>query len=216
MPQRGSLYDDLSIAENLRFFARAHGLADLTATVSRALQQHGLSERAAQRVASLSGGWRQRVALAVALLHSPQLLLLDEPTAGLDPQARETLWQHLRALAAAGVSILVTTHYADEAERCDRIGYLNQGRLRIEGQPQQLAQMLGIAVWRLATAAVPPSSPVLHALRDAAGWRVISPHAPEPPASLTDWCAQTGTSAVVEPPRLTDALSWLAAGKGQP
>ncbi len=201
MPQRGGFYDDLSIAENLNFLARAHALADPAARVAQALDAHGLHERKAQRVGHLSGGWRQRVALAAALLHRPRLLLLDEPSAGLDPQARDTLWQRLRALADAGTTLLVTTHYSDEAERCDRLGYLDGGRIVATGRPDRIAADLGLAVQRSAATAAPPVVADGAMVRDGSGWRVIAP-------------ARSLPADAREPARLGDALSWLAAGRG--
>lgn len=214
LPQGGGLYDDLTIAENLRFFARAHGLPRSADRVSASLETHGLAERAGQRVGTLSGGWRQRVALAAALLHAPRLLLLDEPTAGLDAQAREGLWQRLRMLSAQAVTILVTTHYADEAERCDRIGYLTAGRLRAEGSPGRLFDELGLTVWRIPAMGekqlAQPQIDNMRFIRDSEGWRAVARAVDAPPA-LTAWCAQTG--AIPEPtaPRLADALVWLAS-----
>jgi ABC-2 type transport system ATP-binding protein len=213
LPQGGGLYDDLTISENLRFFARAHGLSHPVDRVSAALTAHGLTERARQRVGTLSGGWRQRVALVAALMHAPQLLLLDEPTAGLDAQARERLWQQLRTLSAQAVTILITTHYADEAERCDRIGYLTGGRLRAEGSPGRLFHELGLAVWRIGAGGeqhkVPPQIDSLRFIRDSDGWRAVA-HSVHLPPALTEWCAQAGVRPEPTAPRLDDALVWLA------
>jgi len=209
MPQRGGLYDDLSIIENLRFFARAHSVDNVTVTVQAALDEHGLSARARQRVGTLSGGWRQRVALATALLHRPRLLLLDEPSAGLDPLARETLWRRLRQLATGGMTVLVTTHYADEAERCDRIGYLDLGRMRIEGPPTRLVDQLGLAVFHATRSGVeiPPDFDALAAY-DAGGSRITASSATLARVEFQSWCRTIGASAV--PGRLADALNWLA------
>ena len=212
MPQRGGLYDDLSVAENLRFFARAQGLRRPEAAVVDTLEKHHLGARAAQRVGVLSGGWRQRVALAASLLHEPKLLLLDEPSAGLDPLAREALWRRLRALTTLGTTVLVTTHYADEAERCDRIGYLDAGRLRIEGAPDRIAEQVDISVWRVdPEVPSPPPMRGMHCLRDAAGWRVIAKREVASPA-FTSWLEDA--RGLPEPARLADALSWLAADEG--
>lgn len=209
MPQRGGLYDDLSIAENLRFFARAHSVDNVKVTVQAALDEHGLSARARQRVGTLSGGWRQRVALATTLLHRPRLLLLDEPSAGLDPLARDTLWRRLRQLATGGMTVLVTTHYADEAERCDRIGYLDLGRMRIEGPPTRLVDQLGLAVFHTARSGVeiPPDVDAL-ATYDAGGSRITASSAILARVEFQSWCRTIGASAV--PSRLADALNWLA------
>ena len=214
LPQRGGLYDDLTVTQNLMFFARAHGLSGPRQQVARTIADHGLAARSAAKVGTLSGGWRQRVALAAALLHAPKLLLLDEPTAGLDPTAREQLWHQLRELSAAGVTILVTTHYADEAERCDRIGYLSGGRLRAEGQPAHLAQALGLSVWRIAlTGNSPLATPRvvagLRLTRDSEGWRAIAATG-TPPAALLAWCESAASTPQLTSPRLADALAWLA------
>ena len=195
VPQRGGLYDDLSIRENLLFLARAHGLSDPAAGVAATLAGHGLDDRADQRVGQLSGGWRQRLALAAALLHAPRLLLLDEPTAGLDHEAREAMWRRLRRLAADGTAVLVSTHHAEEAERCDRIGWLAGGRLRVEGRPDRIGRMLGIVTRRFAEE--PSPQPRQLTIRDAAGWRSIGP-------------AERATGAWEES-GLGDALAWLAA-----
>jgi len=195
VPQRGGLYDDLSIRENLLFLARAQALPDPSAAVAAAIAEHGLEARAVQRIGQLSGGWRQRVALAAALLHAPRLLLLDEPTAGLDHEARETLWQRLRRLAADGTAVLVSTHHAEEAERCDRIGWLAGGRLRVEGRPDRIGDTLGLVACRLS--AEPPPHPEQLAIRDAAGWRSVGP--------------ANQAAGPHEAVRLGDALAWLAS-----
>ena len=118
MTQRFGLYEDLSIEENLSFVARAYGMAHRRDVVRGAIERLGLEGRRKQLAGSLSGGWKQRLALAACMLHQPELLLLDEPTAGVDPKARRDFWQHIHALAADGLTVLVSTHYMDEAERC--------------------------------------------------------------------------------------------------
>lgn len=133
MTQRFSLYEDLTLAENLMFAARIHSLDHRRERVDRALERLGLTERRNQLAGSLSGGWKQRLALATATLHEPKLLLLDEPTAGVDPKARRTFWEEIHALAAEGLTVLVSTHYMDEAERCHEIAYIAYGRLMARG-----------------------------------------------------------------------------------
>ena len=133
MTQHFSLYEDLTVAGNLDFTARIRGLDRRRERVDDALDQLGLAERRAQLAGTLSGGWKQRLALAVATLHEPQLLLLDEPTAGVDPQARRTFWDEIHALAASGLTVLVSTHYMDEAERCHDIAYIAYGELIARG-----------------------------------------------------------------------------------
>lgn len=147
MTQRFGLYSDLSIRENLDFIARVYGMDKRKQRVGAALEQLGLVARQQQLAGSLSGGWKQRLALAAALLHEPKLLLLDEPTAGVDPQARRDFWEQIHYLAAVGITILVSTHYMDEAERCHRLGYIAYGRLLATGTPQSLVENSGLSTW---------------------------------------------------------------------
>jgi ABC-2 type transport system ATP-binding protein len=138
MTQRFSLYEDLTIEENLAFTARVYGLDRRRERVAEALERLGLSGRRRQLAGELSGGWKQRLALAACTLHEPQLLLLDEPTAGVDPKARRDFWDEIHALAAKGLTVLVSTHYMDEAERCHEIGYILGGRLIARGTADQI------------------------------------------------------------------------------
>ncbi len=147
MTQRFSLYEDLSIRENLDFIARMYGLADRHAAVERTLLKLGLHQRSGQLAGQLSGGWKQRLALAACTLHEPRLLLLDEPTAGVDPRARRAFWDEIHGLAAAGVTVLVSTHYMDEAERCHRIAYLSHGRVVVAGTPEDVVAASGLTTW---------------------------------------------------------------------
>ncbi|HCZ17320.1 MAG TPA: multidrug ABC transporter ATP-binding protein, partial [Candidatus Accumulibacter sp.] len=124
-----SLWDDLSIGENLDFVARMFGMRERQKAVDRSLDELGLSGRRQQLAGTLSGGWKQRLALAACLLHQPRLLLLDEPTAGVDPKARRDFWEEIHRLSTAGITILVSTHYMDEAERCHRLAYIAYGSL---------------------------------------------------------------------------------------
>ncbi|HET9429011.1 MAG TPA: ABC transporter ATP-binding protein [Allosphingosinicella sp.] len=148
MTQRFSLYEDLTVQENLEFSARIRGLDRRRQRVEAALEELGLAERRRQLSGTLSGGWKQRLALAVATLHEPQLLLLDEPTAGVDPQARRTFWDEIHALAARGLTVLVSTHYMDEAERCHDIAYLAYGELLARGTADQVIAAAGLSTWR--------------------------------------------------------------------
>ncbi len=147
MTQRFSLYEDLSIRENLDFVARMYGMRKRRAAVEQALERLGLANRRNQLAGTLSGGWKQRLALACCLLHEPQLLLLDEPTAGVDPKARRDFWEHIHALTAEGITVLVSTHYMDEAERCHRLGYIAYGTLLAQGTPQEVLEASGLATW---------------------------------------------------------------------
>jgi ABC-2 type transport system ATP-binding protein len=138
MTQRFSLYEDLTIAENLEFIARVYGLDRRRARVDASLEHLGLASRRDQLAGTLSGGWKQRLALATATLHEPRLLLLDEPTAGVDPKARRTFWDEIHELAGQGLTVLVSTHYMDEAERCHEIAYISYGRLIARGTAQEV------------------------------------------------------------------------------
>ena len=147
MTQRFSLYEDLSIAENLDFVARMYAVSERKRVVAATLAQLGLTERASQLAGTLSGGWKQRLALAACLLHDPELLLLDEPTAGVDPKARRDFWEHIHTLAAQGLTVLVSTHYMDEAERCHQLAYLAYGKLLIQGTAEEVVRGSGLATW---------------------------------------------------------------------
>jgi ABC-2 type transport system ATP-binding protein len=150
MTQRFSLYEDLSIEENLEFVARMYGVQDRKSAVATALDRLGLTGRRAQLAGALSGGWKQRLALAACLLHSPQLLLLDEPTAGVDPKARRDFWEQIHDLAAEGMTVLVSTHYMDEAERCHQLAYLAFGKLLVTGSAAEVIAHSGLSTWIVA------------------------------------------------------------------
>jgi ABC-2 type transport system ATP-binding protein len=147
MTQKFSLYEDLTIEENLQFAARVHELDRRKERVDKALERLGLVERRRQLAGSLSGGWKQRLALATATLHEPRLLLLDEPTAGVDPKARRTFWDEIHALSAEGLTVLVSTHYMDEAERCHEIAYISYGRLIARGTAEQVIAGAGLVTF---------------------------------------------------------------------
>lgn len=144
MTQRFSLYEDLSVAENLSFVARTYCMSDVGDRVARALAELGLAHRSTQLAGTLSGGWKQRLALAACMIHEPDLLMLDEPTAGVDPEARRAFWNEIHELAARGVTVLVTTHYMDEVERCHEIAYLSEGRIVARGTPKTVARTSGL------------------------------------------------------------------------
>ena len=149
MTQRFGLYEDLSIEENLDFVARAYGMSGRREAVRQALERLGLEARRAQLAGTLSGGWKQRLALAACMLHEPDLLLLDEPTAGVDPKARRDFWQQIHALAAEGLTVLVSTHYMDEAERCHRLAYISYGKLLAAGTASEVVAQAGLSTWEL-------------------------------------------------------------------
>ncbi len=147
MTQRFSYYEDLSIRENLDFIARIYAVPDRRAAVDRSLEQLGLANRSHQLAGQLSGGWKQRLALAASLIHTPQLLLLDEPTAGVDPKARREFWDEIHRLAATGLTVLITTHYMDEAERCHRLAYLAYGNLLARGTVAEVVASARLTTW---------------------------------------------------------------------
>ncbi|WP_343638007.1 ABC transporter ATP-binding protein [Roseateles sp.] len=149
MTQRFGLYEDLSIRQNLDFIARLFELGDRARRVDEALERLGLKSRQDQLAGSLSGGWKQRLALAACLLHEPRLLLLDEPTAGVDPKARRDFWDEIHRLAADGITVLVSTHYMDEAERCHELAYIAYGKLLARGTQREIIDQAGLAVWAL-------------------------------------------------------------------
>ena len=147
MTQGFSLWGDLTIHENLDFVARMYGMKDRKQAVAKAIDGLGLGTRRDQLAGTLSGGWKQRLALAACMLHDPKLLLLDEPTAGVDPKARREFWEEIHALAARGISVLVSTHYMDEAERCHRLVYIAYGKLLATGTPDQILHERPLAAW---------------------------------------------------------------------
>ncbi|GAB4474496.1 MAG: ABC transporter ATP-binding protein [Burkholderiaceae bacterium] len=169
MTQRFGLYEDLSIEENLRFVARVYGLVDVKRAAAESLDALGLTARRAQLAGTLSGGWKQRLALAACLLHKPQLLLLDEPTAGVDPQARRDFWAHIHQLAADGITVLVSTHYMDEAERCHQIAYISFGRLLAVGTAEEILGQAHLRTWEATGAGLSR----LVARLAAADWQVV-------------------------------------------
>lgn len=148
MTQKFSLYEDLTIRENLDFVARMYRVKERKSRVDGALADLGLADRAGQLAGTLSGGWKQRLALAACLIHDPKLLLLDEPTAGVDPKARRDFWDEIRRLSKAGVTVLVSTHYMDEAIQCDFITYIAYGKKLIDGRATEIPTMVGLTTWR--------------------------------------------------------------------
>ena len=152
MPQRFGLYEDLTVRENLEFIGRMYDVRPLKNRTAETLERFDFADRRDQRAGTLSGGWKQRLALAAAVLHRPALLLLDEPTAGVDPNARREFWEQIHKFAAEGVTVLVSTHYMDEAERCHRIAYLAWGRLLLEGSVAEVVGRSGLTSWIVAGA----------------------------------------------------------------
>ena len=149
MTQRFSFWDDLTICENLDFVARLYEIPHRKQVVADALDALGLASRAFQLAGELSGGWKQRLALAACMLHSPRLLLLDEPTAGVDPKARRDFWDELQGLAARGISVLVSTHYMDEASRCHKLAYIAYGKLLAQGTAPEVIASQHLSSWAI-------------------------------------------------------------------
>lgn len=147
MTQRFSFYEDLSIAENLDFVARMYSVPNRREAVHASLDRLGLTERKQQLAGQLSGGWKQRLALAACMIHDPKLLLLDEPTAGVDPKARREFWEQIHELAAQGLTFLISTHYMDEAERCHRLAYITAGKLLTHGTVTEVIALSRLTTW---------------------------------------------------------------------
>jgi ABC-2 type transport system ATP-binding protein len=159
MTQRFGLYEDLTVRENLEFVGRMYEIHPIQERAQAIAEKFGLAQRTGQLAGTLSGGWKQRLALAACVLHEPELLLLDEPTAGVDPNARREFWELIHELAAGGVTVLVSTHYMDEAERCERIAYLAWGKLLLDGTVRDVVTQSGLTTWEV-------SGPDLAALRE--------------------------------------------------
>lgn len=157
MTQHFSLYSDLTVQENLEFIARIYDIANRQEEVIKSIEHLGLINRKDQLAGTLSGGWKQRLALAAALLHKPKLLLLDEPTAGVDPKARREFWDQIHILSLQGITTLVSTHYMDEAERCTRLAYICYGHLLVQGTIEEVIQQVGLSTWTV-------TGPNVHAL----------------------------------------------------
>jgi ABC-2 type transport system ATP-binding protein len=164
MTQRFSFYEDLSIEENLDFVARLYDLPNRKNAVAESIEHLGLSGRKTQLAGQLSGGWKQRMALAACLIHKPKLLLLDEPTAGVDPKARRDFWEEIHDLAAEGLTFLITTHYMDEAERCHRLAYISYGNLLVDGTVDDVIEHAQLTTWSVTGPDLPALSRKLRVL----------------------------------------------------
>ena len=205
MTQRFSLYEDLSIAENLSFVARVHGLDRRRERVAEALDRLGLGGRRHQLAGTLSGGWKQRLALAACVLHQPRLLLLDEPTAGVDPKARRAFWDQIHALSAQGMTVLVSTHYMDEAERCHAICYLAYGRVMAAGSVESVVAGAGLTTWEVTGEGADRLAPLIAA---RPGVAMAAPFGNALHVSGTDAAA---LAAAVAPWRDAPGLRWIPA-----
>jgi ABC-2 type transport system ATP-binding protein len=149
MTQKFSFWEDLTIEENLDFVARMYAVPNRREAVSESIERLGLAQRKNQLAGTLSGGWKQRLALAACMIHEPRLLLLDEPTAGVDPKARRDFWEQIHELAAQGLTCLITTHYMDEAERCHRLAYIGYGKLLAQGTVKEVVDNARLTTWEV-------------------------------------------------------------------
>jgi ABC-2 type transport system ATP-binding protein len=147
MTQRFSFWEDLTIAENLDFVARMYAMKDRQQAVRESIERLGLTRRRNQLAGQLSGGWKQRLALAACMIHQPRLLLLDEPTAGVDPKARREFWEEIHQLAGQGLTFLIATHYMDEAERCHRLAFISAGHLLTHGTVAEVIERAALTTW---------------------------------------------------------------------
>jgi ABC-2 type transport system ATP-binding protein len=172
MTQKFSFYEDLTIGENLEFVARLYRLKPVEAHVARTLEELGLTTRRNQLAGTLSGGWKQRLALAACIMHKPKLLLLDEPTAGVDPKARREFWDEIHRLASGGLTVLVSTHYMDEAERCHRISYISYGKMLATGTVDEVVKNAGLTTFVLQG---PRLDQVADALKERPGVDQVAP-----------------------------------------
>ena len=195
MTQRFSLYEDLTIEENLAFIARVYSLDRVDARVDETLEKLGLNHRRKQLAGTLSGGWKQRLALGAAVMHEPRLLLLDEPTAGVDPQARRDFWDEIHRLADGGMTVLVSTHYMDEAERCHEIAYIFNGRLIARGTGDALIADSGLVTFE---AEGPRADRLGHELASRPGVEMAAPFGEALHVSGTDRAA---LEAAIQPYR---------------
>ncbi|MDE1569684.1 ABC transporter ATP-binding protein [Aquabacter sp. P-9] len=211
MTQRFSLYADLSVRENLEFVARLYGVPRPEAAARAALERLGLEGRGRQLAGELSGGWKQRLALGACILPQPQLLLLDEPTAGVDPKARREFWAQIHALAAEGLTVLVSTHYMDEAERCHEIAYVAYGRLLAQGRVSDVIAASGLATFTVEATGAQVDSAALAALarelEAAPGIGMVAPFGTSLHVSGHDLSA---LEAAIAPFRERPGLAWRA------
>jgi len=221
MTQKFSLYEDLSIEENLDFIARMYDVSDRRRRVGDALDRLGLSSRKAQLAGTLSGGWKQRLALAACLIHEPKLLLLDEPTAGVDPAARREFWDHIHELAHSGITVLVSTHYMDEAERCHALAYIAYGKLLAHGTLREVIDSANLSTWEIEGDEV---MDVAAALRGRPGVEMVAPFGNTLHVSGTDAAAlarsieaamRPGLAIREVPPTLEDVFIHLMRDLGE-
>jgi ABC-2 type transport system ATP-binding protein len=219
MTQRFSLYGDLTIRENLDFMARMYRMKNRKAVVDETLRELGLEGRGNQLAGTLSGGWKQRLALAACMQHKPRLLLLDEPTAGVDPKARRDFWDEIRRLSKQGVTVLVSTHYMDEAVQCDFIAYIAYGKKLIDGPAREIPHRVGLTTWRVDGPDLIPLEDALRAdprveqvARFGSVLHVSSIHADKLNEVIAEWKQKNGTHHwVKKEPELEEAFIYLMA-----
>ena len=204
MTQRFSLYQDLSVRENLEFVARLYGLPDARGAARDMIHRIGLNGREEQLAGELSGGWKQRLALGACTLPNPQLLLLDEPTAGVDPKARRDFWNEIHALAAEGLTVLVSTHYMDEAERCHEIAYIAYGELLAHGTVDEVIAGAHLTTY-LVTAEDGALNPLIEELAGKTGIDMVAPFGTSLHVSGRD---QKALEAAIAPYRNRKGLAW--------
>ena len=205
MTQRFSLYQDLSVRENLEFIARIYGIDRPTAAARAAIERLGLAGRGEQIAGELSGGWKQRLALGACTLSSPQLLLLDEPTAGVDPKARREFWNEIHALAAEGLTVLVSTHYMDEAERCHEVAYIAYGELLVRGTVKQVIEASHLTTYVVSAEYGEGLSQLAQELTGKAGIDMVAPFGTSLHVSGRDADA---LEAAIAPYRVSRNLDW--------
>ena len=205
MTQRFSLYQDLSVRENLEFIARIYGLERPVEAARAAIERLGLSGREEQIAGELSGGWKQRLALGACTLPSPQLLLLDEPTAGVDPKARREFWNEIHALAADGLTVLVSTHYMDEAERCHEIAYIAYGDLLVHGTVGQVVRASHLTTYVVSAEHGEGLSQLSHELTGTPGIDMVAPFGTSLHVSGRD---EAALEAAIESYRMNHNLDW--------
>ena len=225
MTQKFSLYEDLSIEENLDFVARMYEVTDRKRRVREALERLGLVSRKDQLSGTLSGGWKQRLALAACLIHEPKLLLLDEPTAGVDPGARREFWDHIHELAHSGITVLVSTHYMDEAERCHALAYIAYGKLLAHGTIREVIDQAGLNTWAIEGANAESLMAIAAEIRAKPGVEMVAPFGNALHVSGTDRAALRAALAPLEKrpgiaarevaPSLEDVFIHLMQGLGE-
>ncbi|MBI1205506.1 MAG: ATP-binding cassette domain-containing protein [Rhodopseudomonas sp.] len=205
MTQRFSLYQDLSVRENLEFVGRVYGLAKPAQAARAAIQRLGLTGREEQLAGELSGGWKQRLALGACTLPGPKLLLLDEPTAGVDPKARREFWNEIHALAAEGLTVLVSTHYMDEAERCHEIAYIAYGDLLVRGTVEQVIAASHLTTYNVTATDGVGINALAQELTDKPGIDMVAPFGTTLHVSGRDAAA---LDAAIAPYRARADLDW--------